>query len=881
MSSATTPIMVQYLSLKEQYKDHLLLFRLGDFYELFYDDAAVASKALDIVLTSRDKNKEDAIPMAGIPAHALDTYLPRLLEQGFRVAIADQVEDSRFARGLVRREVVQVVTPGTVTSPALLDAKENCYLAACLPLRERSGPAFGIAFADLSTGEFQAVELRGPAAEESAEALLTRLRPRELLIPMGTVLSARLDGLKGAIGVTASGVEADSFSPEGSRRTLLEHFGVATLDGFGVEDRPLGTRAAGALLRYLSETQKRSLGHFHRLQAYESGTELILDANAQENLELSRNLHDGGRDGTLLSILDRTRTPMGARRLRTWLLAPLLDLGAIDQRLSAVEELRGDALQSAELDELLRGVGDLERFAGRLALESIRGRELASLRASLEPLEEIQRLVAKTSSPKLLELSASLDPMTDALELLRNGLADEPPQAARDGGMIREGYSQELDALRNTARDSHGELLRFEAEEREKTGISKLKVGYNKVFGHFIEIRKTQGDRIPEGYVRKQTLLNAERYVTEELIAFADRLASAQERAADLEVELFERLRNELATKTGRLLATAAALAELDVLLAFAQVAATRGYCRPELHAGTEIALVDARHPVIETIAGVDFVPSDLHVDGESEQILLITGPNMAGKSTVMRTAALVVILAQAGSFVPARSARIGLVDRIFTRVGASDKLTRGLSTFMVEMSETANILHNCTPRSLILLDEIGRGTSTFDGLAIAWAVVEHLHGHPEQGPRTLFATHYHELTVLSSQLPRLRNHHVAVESWRDQILFLRRISPGPASQSYGIQVAKLAGLPAQVLDRAKEVLAGLEDTQRDRRLIDPPMRGTGRQLDLFGEARTDLIRELASADVEQMTPLAALNRLADLAGRARTLQDGPGREAV
>jgi DNA mismatch repair protein MutS len=877
MSSTPTPIMLQYLSLKEQHRDALLLFRLGDFYELFYDDAIVASKALDIVLTSRDKDKENGVPMAGIPHHALDNYLPRLLELGFRVAIADQVEDSRLAKGLVRREVVQVVTPGTVTSPALLDARENCYLVAALPASEKSGPALGLAFADVSTGEFQIAELRGELVWEQTESLLSRLRPRELLLPSGTALEARLEALRAALGMTLTNFEAEGFALPQAKRTLLEHFGVATLAGFGVEDCPLGTRAGGALLAYLRETQKRRLSHISALREFKPGSQLVLDATTQRNLELCRSLGDGGRAGTLLSVLDRTRTPMGARRLRAWLLAPLCEREEIELRLSAVEELRGGALLTSELDQLLRGVGDLERLAGRLGLATIRGRELASLRISLEPLAALKQKLLNLGSMRLQALGAGLDPLEDILELLRRSLADEPPQSPREGGLVRAGWSQELDDLREVARDSHGELLRFEAAERERTGIARLKVGYNKVFGYFIEVRKSQGDRIPDRYIRKQTLLNVERYVTEELLTFADRVASARERALDLEVEIFEALRARLCDATGRILATAAAISELDALLSFAQVAAARGYCRPEVHDGTEIHLIEARHPVVETVPGVDYVPGDLRLDAEREQVVLITGPNMAGKSTAMRAAALITVLAQAGSFVPARSARIGLVDRVFTRVGASDHLARGLSTFMVEMSETANILHNCTDQSLILLDEIGRGTSTFDGLAIAWAVVEHLHGSGPRGPRTLFATHYHELTALAAELPRLRNCHIAVESWRDQLLFLRKISPGPASQSYGIQVARLAGLPSAVIQRARQVLSRLEQGQRERSLLQPRLAGEGgQQLDLFVDPRLELVRDLTAHEVERLTPIEAINVLSSLVDRARALDQIP-----
>jgi DNA mismatch repair protein MutS len=871
MSTSPTPIMLQYLTLKAEYQDALLLFRIGDFYEVFYDDAVAAASALDIVLTSRDKDKDNGVPMAGIPHHALDTYLPRLLERGFKVAIADQVEDARHAKGLVRRDVVQVVTPGTVTSPSMLDARENCYLLSCLPASARGADALGVAFADLSTGELRAGELRGQNLEESAEALLYRLRPREILLPGGSELPARLSALQAELGFSVSALEASGFEAESARRVLLAHFGVATLEGFGVEGLERGIGAAGALLGYLCSTQKRALSHVQRLQRYEPGGEMVLDATTQANLELCRNLQDGGRRGTLLSVLDRTRTPMGSRMLRSWLLAPLQELDAIEARLSAVDELRHSALVAGELGELLGGVGDLERLAGRLGLGSIRGRELVALRTSLGPLGALRARLSKSLCTPLLELAERLDPMEEMRELLGRAVSDEPPQLARDGGLVRDGYSAELDELRRMLRDSRGELLRFEADERARTGISRLKVGYNKVFGYYLEVGKSHGDRIPERYVRKQTLLNAERYVTEELIAFADKLASAEEQARDLEVGLFEELRARLASATRRLLETASAVAALDTLLSLAEVAARRGYCRPELHAGTEMALADARHPVVEAMPGVDYVPSDLRLDSEREQILLITGPNMAGKSTTMRKAALIGILAQAGSFVPARSARVGLIDRIFTRVGASDNLARGLSTFMVEMSETANILHNCTERSLILLDEIGRGTSTFDGLAIAWAVVEHLHGGGDRGPRTLFATHYHELTALADELPRLRNLHVAVEQWRDQILFLRKLCPGPASQSYGIQVARLAGLPGAVIERARAVLARLEEGERARPLAAGHGAG-GRQLDLFGDAREELLLELAREPTDSLTPLQALNRLASLAERARSL---------
>ncbi len=870
-SARRTPMMTQYLSFKEEYPDALLLFRMGDFYEMFFDDARLASKALDIALTSRDRNKKEGIPMAGIPHHALDSYLPKLVQQGFKVAICDQVEDARKAKGLVKRDVVRVVTPGTVTTPGMLSAAENCYILALVHGRKGRGRLLGVAFSDLSTGEFIACEFQGVQCEEDAEALLMKLRPKEILLPRGTLLEGRLGLLAQELGAPVSYSDADGFAKSPARRALLEQFEVVTLEGFGLGGMPWAERAAGGLLRYLEETQKQSLQHIRLLQVYDASDALVLDATSQANLELVQSLRDGGQSGSLLQVLHKTRTAMGSRLLRKWLLSPLVDLERIEERLDAVGLLRDSQILRAEIRETFDSVADLERLAGRVGLGRVRGRELRALRESLAALPRFGKLLKESPADLLQKLASEIDPLEEIFDLLQRAVSEEPPQLPRDGGLIREGYSPRLDELRALARDTRTELLRFEARERQMTGIPNLKVKHNKVFGFFIEVRKTQESKVPDRYIRKQTLVGSERYITEELAGFEERVSSAQEESLALEIELFEKLKATLAKATARLQSTAAALAVLDVLATLAEVAATQGYNRPKLHGGSAIRITDGRHAVVESLSDIDYVPSDCLMDAEKEQILLITGPNMAGKSTYMRQVALIVILAQMGSFVPAKEAHIGIVDRIFTRVGASDNLVRGLSTFMVEMSETANILNNCTDQSLILLDEIGRGTSTFDGLAIAWAVTEHLHGAKKTGPRTLFATHYHEITALDKELPRLINLHIAVHEWREQILFLRKIRPGPASQSYGIQVARLAGLPKKVVARARQVLDSLEQGQRGRLPVEPPV-PMEQQLDLFADGKRDLLRDLSREKIDAMTPIEALNRLARYAQRSQEL---------
>lgn len=878
-----TPMLKQYYEVKRDCGDALVLFRLGDFFELFGEDAQVASRILEITLTGRDAGRQGRIPMCGVPYHAVQGYAARLVAAGYRVALCDQMEDPKQAKGIVKRAVTRIITPGTAFE---LDAGDTLgrhrYLAAVV----RRANAWGLAYVDAATGEFAATEVRGEGADVRMRLELRRLDPAELLVPVdprdgdedGRTLKgeyARLAWPEGD-GPVVTGFSENSFGADNAGRLLREHFGTVSLAGFGCEGLALATGAAGAVLAYLQATQRAALEHLTRLVTYSVEENMVLDPATRRSLELTEAQRDGGKRGSLLGVLDRCVTAMGSRLLRDWLQRPLKDVERINQRLDAVEELVADASRRRELRRQLEKVYDLERLVGRVGLGVANGRDLLALGRSLAAVPAVKQGCQECGSRLLQEAGESLDPLGELTGLLERALVDEPPVGLKEGGMIREGYSQELDSLREAATRGKDWIAAQEAAEREATGIKSLKVGFNKVFGYYIEVTRPNLALVPERYERKQTLVNAERFVTPELKEYEALVLGAEEKMAALEYELFLELRAAVAKEAARLQATARLLGMVDVLASLAEVAVEGNYCRPQVTDGEALRIVEGRHPVVErNLPSGAFVPNDAHLDPK-HRFLLVTGPNMAGKSTYLRQVALIVLLAQMGSFVPARAAEIGVVDRVFTRVGAADDLAGGQSTFMVEMTEVANILHHATKRSLIILDEVGRGTSTFDGLAIAWAVTEYIHDVSRLGAKTLFATHYHELTRLDRELEGLVNVSVAVQRDGEDVIFLRRIVPGGADESYGIEVAKLAGLPGGVLKRAREVLgeldrAGAAPPSPRRRVAAQPPAVAGGQLGLFAAGvEYDLLRRLAGLDITALTPLQALNLLAELAGEAR-----------
>jgi DNA mismatch repair protein MutS len=854
--------MQQYKRIKAEYPDAILFFRIGDFYEMFYDDARIASKVLGLALTSRTKG-EGAVPMAGVPHHALDPYLAKMIRAGYRVAICDQVEDASLAKGLIKRDITRLVTPGTLTDDALLDGKENNFLAALHVV----GAHAGLAWVDLSTGGFWARDL----AREAVVDELTRLRPRECLLPDGAADAAPdlCRTIREATGAILTERSALAFDHEEAERVLTAHFGTDSLEGFGVADLAGGIAAAGAVIDYLQETQRTGLAHIGRLERVESGKWLYLDEATQRSLELLETLRDRRREHSLLGVLDRTQTAMGGRLLRRWIVFPLAEADAIVARLDAVEELVHDRDLRDVLGRLLAEVSDIERIAGRVATSRAGPRDLVGLGRTLAQLPAIKARLTARKSDLVSDIERSLDLLGDVREGIDRSIAAEAPLRLSDGGVIRAGYDEELDRLRGVGSTGAKWLAEFQATEAARTGIASLKVGFNKVFGYYIEITNTYRERVPPEYIRKQTVKNAERYITPQLKDHEVEVLTAEERALALEARLFEEVRGHVATEIPRLQKTADALARLDVLASLARVAAERSYVKPTIVAESVLDIRDGRHPVIEQVLGSEFVPNDVCLGGEHPHVAIITGPNMAGKSTYIRQTALLALMAHMGSWVPAKSALVGLVDRIFTRVGAADELARGRSTFMVEMSETANILNNATGRSLVILDEVGRGTSTFDGVALAWAATEHIASH--LGCRTLFATHYHELTELETLLPGVANFNVAVREWQDQVIFLHKIVPGGTDKSYGVHVARLAGVPREVVDRAREILAQLEASHLDasgRPRVSPitpapPVRHV--QLTMFEGVGSALVDELKRLDLDQMTPIDALNKLREM----------------
>ncbi|HTK29338.1 MAG TPA: DNA mismatch repair protein MutS [Vicinamibacterales bacterium] len=872
MSTSATPAMRQYLDAKDQHRDAIVLFRMGDFFEMFYEDALVAARALELTLTSRAKDANGGgIPMCGVPHHAVDAYIARLVKKGFRVAICDQVEDPRKARGIVRREVVRVVSPGTLTDAGYLDAREPAFLLSLCASADRSGPSrIGAALLDLSTGEFSAAEYSGPDGAQALADEVAVLQPREIVISSDTTLAACCPPLA-SLARPVTSVEPWAFDHEAARRALLDQLRAGGLEGFGLDGHAAAVSAAGALVHYLRSTQKADLAHVRAIGYRERSDALLLDPTTIEHLEIVEG-SEGGRDGSLLDELDRAVTSMGSRLLRAWLLRPLAVLEPIRDRLDAVEEFAFRTTERGKLREVLKSVQDLERLVARAALGTAGPRDLVGLGQSLAAMPRLKRVVADLQAPLVRSLVAGIDDLTDVRDRIEATLLDDPPAVARDGGFTRDGVDRELDELRTISRSGKQVIAELEEGERRRTGIGSLKVRYNRVFGYYIEISKANLHAVPADYHRKQTIAGGERFITPALKEYEEKVLGADERIVERELEIFEELRGAVAAEAPRVQATARALASLDVLAALAEAAAVNNYTKPHVHDGDEMLVVDARHPVVErrtAAAGEPFVPNDISLNGSSSQLMILTGPNMGGKSTYLRQVALVALMAQVGSFVPAREAKVPLVDRIFARVGASDNIARGHSTFMVEMQETANILHAATSRSLVILDEIGRGTATFDGLSIAWAVAEYLATHPKIRPKTLFATHYHELTDLADATPGVVNCHVAAREWKDDIVFLRKIVPGRSDRSYGIQVARLAGLPRPVIDRAREILAALERDELTRGGR-PSVSGTPgepqRQLGLFQAPADDRLRDrLASIDVDATTPLQALALLAEL----------------
>lgn len=868
-----SPAMRQYLEMKERYPDCILFFRMGDFYEMFFEDALTASRVLEITLTSRNKKREDAIPLCGVPYHAASGYIAKLIEKGFKVAVCEQMEDPKLAKGVVKREVVRVVTPGLVLDAENLDAKENNYLAA---LEARDG-RYALAFVDISTGEFRIAET------DDREYFLVQtsgLAIRELLVAEDFGDGELIRGIAGeGEDCRITLLPPERFDTDAAGALLRDRFPEATLTETGVAARPAVTAAAGAVLSYMAETQMDRLKHVNEIAWYDSGAHLILDEVAKRNLELFSSLSEGKRTGSLIEVLDQTVTPLGARRLRWWLNHPLRDPQRIGERLAAVAEIREHHLLRETLRGILKSIYDLERLGSRISVGVANGRDLAALRTSIQALPDLRNALSGSEAARLRAIHKGIDELRDVVELIERAIVDEPPMSIREGGVIREGYDPELDRLTVITRDGRKGIAALEDKERKRTGINSLKVGFNNVFGYYIEVTKANARLVPADYIRKQTLVGAERYINEELKGYEETVLHAEERLRDREYELFVEVREIIGRDIRRIQTTAAHVADLDAIASLAEVAERNNYCCPMVDNEDSIVIADGRHPVVERMAGGGFVPNDLSIDLAGNRFLIITGPNMAGKSTYIRQVALIVVMAQMGSFVPASRAKVGAVDRIFTRIGASDSLARGQSTFMVEMNEVAEILRHATRRSLIILDEVGRGTSTFDGLSIAWAVAEYIHDVPSLGARTLFATHYHELTELAATKDGVRNYNIAVREWGEKIIFLRKIMEGGTNRSYGIQVAKLAGVPAAVIARAKEILRNLEKGELDAAGMPKIARGMRtdgikpNQLSLFSDEPNPILEEIRTLDPTRITPMEALQRLGEW--KARLDQDG------
>ena len=873
-----TPMMQHYLKTHEEYKDCILFYRLGDFYEMFFDDAKVVSKELELTLTGKSCGAEERAPMCGIPYHAAETYLTRLVKKGYKVAICEQVEDPKLAKGMVKREVTRVVTPGTTLNAQALDETKNNYIMCIAYI----GDHYGISSADITTGDYYVTEVD---SERKLLDEVNKYQPTEIICNEAFYISGiDIDDMKNRIGIVIYSLDAWYFSDETAQMTLKDHFKVRDLEGLGLADYDSGVIAAGALLKYLYETQKTTLSNLVAIHPYTTGKFMIIDSSTRRNLELVETLREKQKRGSLLWVLDKTRTAMGARTLRSFVEQPLIERTEIEERYDAIDEFNTNAITREEIREYLNPVYDLERLITRVTYQTANPRDLIAFRNSIHMLPPIKTLMSDFQSPLLKRLYEQLDTLDELYELIERSITEEPPLTLHDGGILKEGYNEEVDRLRKAKTDGKSWLADLEAKEREKTGIKNLKIKYNKVFGYYLEVTNSFKDMVPEYFTRKQTLANAERFITPELKELEDVILGAEDKLIVLEYELFREVRQKVADEVVRIQKTAKAVAQIDVFASLATVAEQNNYCRPKLNEKGLIDIKDGRHPVVERmIQNEMFVANDTYLDNGSNRVSIITGPNMAGKSTYMRQSALIVLMAQIGSFVPAKSAKIGIVDRIFTRVGASDDLASGQSTFMVEMSEVANILRNATSNSLLILDEIGRGTSTFDGLSIAWAVVEHISNPRLLGAKTLFATHYHELTELEGKLNSVNNYCIAVKEKGDDIVFLRKIVKGGADKSYGIQVAKLAGVPDNVIERAKEIVEELSNNDITEIVQNISAEGSSKrskpkldevdleQISLLDTMDNDtILNELKELDLGQMTPIEAMNKLYELQNKVK-----------
>lgn len=873
-----TPMMQHYLKTHEEYKDCILFYRLGDFYEMFFDDAKVVSKELELTLTGKSCGAEERAPMCGIPYHAAETYLTRLVKKGYKVAICEQVEDPKLAKGMVKREVTRVVTPGTTLNAQALDETKNNYIMCIAYI----GDHYGISSADITTGDYYVTEVD---SERKLLDEVNKYQPTEIICNEAFYISGiDIDDMKNRMGIVIYSLDAWYFSDETAQMTLKNHFKVRDLEGLGLADYDSGVVAAGALLKYLYETQKTTLSNLVAIHPYTTGKFMIIDSSTRRNLELVETLREKQKRGSLLWVLDKTRTAMGARTLRSFVEQPLIERTEIEERYDAIDEFNTNAITREEIREYLNPVYDLERLITRVTYQTANPRDLIAFRNSIHMLPPIKTLMSDFQSPLLKRLYEQMDTLDELYELIERSIAEEPPLTLHDGGILKEGYNEEVDRLRKAKTDGKSWLADLEAKEREKTGIKNLKIKYNKVFGYYLEVTNSFKDLVPDYFTRKQTLANAERFITPELKELEDVILGAEDKLIVLEYELFREVRQKVADEVVRIQKTAKAVAQIDVFASLATVAEQNNYCRPKLNEKGLIDIKDGRHPVVERmIQNEMFVANDTYLDNGSNRVSIITGPNMAGKSTYMRQSALIVLMAQIGSFVPAKSAKIGIVDRIFTRVGASDDLASGQSTFMVEMSEVANILRNATSNSLLILDEIGRGTSTFDGLSIAWAVVEHISNPRLLGAKTLFATHYHELTELEGKLNSVNNYCIAVKEKGDDIVFLRKIVKGGADKSYGIQVAKLAGVPDNVIERAKEIVEELSNNDITEIVQNISAEGGSKrskpkldevdleQISLLDTMDNDtILNELKELDLGQMTPIEAMNKLYELQNKVK-----------
>jgi len=859
-----TPLMAQYFKIKQQHPDTILLFRVGDFFETFEEDAKIASKVLGITLTKRSNGAADDVPLAGFPHHAIDAYLPKLVRAGYRVAVCEQMENPKFAKGIVKREVIEVVTPGVTLSDKLLDHKKNNYVLAVFIKDDIAG----LSFSDISTGEFYVYETKAEQLSEQIQLInpseiLYQKRDKDLLVKFLSKINPEIRLTK---------IEDWIFNFDYTNELLLNHFKTVTLKGFGIERLQNGIVAAGVVLHYLQETQRVNLSHLNKISIYNPSDYMILDYSTKRNLEIITSMQEGTREGSLISILDKTQTAMGGRLLKKWISAPLRDVIAIRQRLNAVENLISEKSLRKELINHLKEIGDLERLISKVCTGRANPREIVAVKTSLRKIPEVKEILNKFSDNTLKKIGESLKDLPQLVDKISEAIIDSPPASLTEGGIIRSGFSPELDELREIAFHGKEWISNLQQKERERTGIPSLKVGFNNVFGYYIDISNAHKSKVPDDYIRKQTLVNSERYITPELKTFEEKILNAEEKIGELEYQLFNEIRNLVALEAEAIQTNARLIGMLDVFLSFAECAEDYNYVKPEVNDEDEIEILQGRHPVVERILspGEKFTPNDCILNNTEQQIILLTGPNMAGKSVYLRQVGLIVLLAQIGSFVPASKAKIGIVDRIFTRVGASDNITAGESTFLVEMQEAANILNNATSKSLVLLDEIGRGTSTFDGISIAWAITEYLHENPSVAAKTLFATHYHELNEMAELFPRIKNYKVEVREYDDKVIFLHRVNPGKADHSYGIQVAMMAGLPVFVTNRAKEILNNLEskeltpyEVKKER--LKKLKSETDNQISLFEFKDDELRTEIKNLELDTLTPIEALNKLNEL----------------